>query len=137
MQFRFPNFVRIFSIVVKNLTRDSIEQILGAGSSVVFGDCLEFDLLAWSEINRSFQYIKSVCVSIAETAVAVSLPPFDTGVSKEEASASLHSVPTSEFFEMTPPYSYSSQALLTGVAKLIASNVSFRYFISLHRFQER
>ena len=154
MQFRFPHFVRIFSIVVKNLTHDTIEQILGAGSSVVFGDCLEFDLLAWSEINRSFQYIKSVCVSIAETAVAVSLPPFDTGVSKEEASASLHSVPTSEFFEMMPPYSYSSryqiivhlrrpatasitrQSLLTGVAKLIASNVSLRYFISLCLFHE-
>ena len=149
MQFRFPVFVRIFSIVVKNLTKDTVEQIIGSGSSALFGDCLEFDLLAWSEIDRSFQYIKSVCVPIAETAVAASLPSFDTGVSKEEASASLHSVLSSEFFEMTPPYSYSSryqiivhlrrpattsitrQSLLTGVAKLIASNVSLRYFISL------
>ena len=148
MQFRFPNFVRIFSIVVKNLTKDTIEQILGSGSSVVFGNCLEFDLLAWSEINRSFQYIKSVCVSVAEATATISLPPYNTGVGKEEASTALNSVSTSEFFEMMPPYSYSSryqiivhlrrpvatsitrQALLTGVAKLIASNVSFRYFIS-------
>ena len=151
IQFRFPSVVRIFSIVVKRFTKASIEEITGPGSASLFGDCLEFDLLAWSEINRSFQYIKSVCMPIVDESLAVSVPSYISGVGKEDVSFQMENESVSEFFEMMPPYSYSAryqiiahlhhsssssmtkQAILSGVAKVVASYVSFQYFISFVR----
>ena len=151
IQFRFPSVVRIFSIVVKRFTKASIEEITGPGSASLFGDCLEFDLLAWSEINRSFQYIKSVCMPVVDESLAVSVPSYISGVGKEDVSFQMENESVSEFFEMMPPYSYSAryqiivhlhhsssssmtkQAILSGVAKVVASYVSFQYFISFVR----
>ena len=139
MQFRLPSMIRVFSIRVKQLLAAEINTLAG-GDIAVFGDSFEFDLLAWSEMNRSFHCIKSVCVPIrsavdsantagaagtaaslvsdykrshyyAEGEDSASSADSDASLTLDEAmhETVLENASQTEFFEMTPPYSYSNR----------------------------
>lgn len=158
MQFRLPSMIRVFSIRVKQLLTAEINALAGGDIAAVFGDSFEFDLLAWSEMNRSFHCIKSVCVPIravsptgsagsagnagnagnagsvsrtnrAGTAASLvsdykrshyytdgaedstSSVDSDASLTLDEAmhETVLENSDQTEFFEMTPPYSYSNR----------------------------
>lgn len=140
MQFRLPSMIRVFSIRVKQLLAAEINALAGGDIAAVFGDSFEFDLLAWSEMNRSFHCIKSVCVPIrsavdsantagaagtaaslvsdykrshyyAEGEDSASSADSDASLTLDEAmhETVLENASQTEFFEMTPPYSYSNR----------------------------
>ena len=133
MQFRMEHTVRVFSVMISSLSAATIDRLTQPGFASLFGTFFEMDLLAWSELDRCFRCIKTLCIPI-ETADAApqsqaasmissyrdssySQPlerqPTDTDgscvISEALAETLTSSATATEFFEMAAPYSTSSR----------------------------
>ena len=173
MQFRLPSMIRVFSMSVKQMTKEEMNALAGSDIASVFGDSFEFDLLAWSEMNRSFHCIKSVCVPISPASSSLageykrshyyekrgnrdeSSTDSDASLTMDEAmhETVMENTDQTDFFEMTPPYSYSNRyqicvylrgyapgemtalggmpGVVKGVTQVVQKRLSLKYFISL------
>lgn len=112
MQFRFHQIARVFSLNIKHLREEWIDSLAGDGFAGVLGDHLEFDLMAWSEIKRSFNCIKSVSVPIHSIKKKFSL--FGKKNESNETNEILQDTMRvtengTEYYEMESPYSYSDR----------------------------
>lgn len=133
MQFRMEHTVRVFSIMISSLSAATIDHFTQPGFSSLFGAFFELDLLAWSELDRCFRCIKTLCVPIesadaapqSQTASMISSyrdssysqplerQATDTDgscvISEALAETLTSSATATEFFEMAAPYSTSSR----------------------------
>lgn len=132
MQFRLAHTVRVFSVMVASLVASEIDSFIQPGFSQLLGGTLEFDLLAWSDVDRCFRCVKTVCVPIESSFTPVnrdrslsvansyrdgeyrSNTTSATDTSGSTLSEALSeqittSTSTTEFFELAAPYSYSNR----------------------------
>ena len=147
MQFRFPQVIRLFSICIEHLSKEKIDSICGTGFASVIGSIFEFDLMAWSEIKRSFDCIKSVFIPVGklQTKKDEDIPD----LLQETMKVTETDV---EYYEMEPPYSYSDRyeicvylhsyhpgemsfvggmlGVIKGVAALVKHVITLQYYTS-------
>lgn len=133
MQFRMEHTVRVFSVMISSLSAATIDRLTQPGFASLFGTFFEMDLLAWSELDRCFRCIKTLCIPIetvdaAPQSQAASMissyrdssysqplerQPTDTDgscvISEALAETLTSSATATEFFEMAAPYSTSSR----------------------------
>lgn len=147
MQFRFPQVVRLFSICIEHLSKEKIDSICGTGFAAVIGSIFEFDLLAWSEIKRSFDCIKSVFIPVGKLQSKKEMDNSD--LLQETMKVTETDV---EYYEMEPPYSYSDRyeicvylhsyhpgemsfvggmlGVIKGIAALVKHIITLQYYTS-------
>lgn len=158
MQFRFHQIARVFSLHIKQLREEWIDSLAGDGFAAVLGEYLEFDLMAWSEIKRSFNCIKSVSVPILSMKKKFSL--FGKKNDRSEMNETNEILQDTmrvtengiEYYEMESPYSYSDRyqfcvylrhyipgemssvggmlGVIKGVTAIMQQAVSLKYYTS-------